>query len=278
MTSESPSETSPSPSGSKASSGTTSTASAQTPLRNAHNRSITPSGLTLHRPEFNHDAVNPDDVTPTREEFSDRDAGRQKQRSSLTTTPSASANAHASSSSATTPLAETMAPTSRLGEESLFTISESFHSKRSIRWDPSSIVDSRPSIHDILTESTPLLRNNLNDPPPNYTETPPSFAETSIAKAKHILSPQNVEDTLKTAVKSLPAVLLGSLLNILDGISCACSPHPIHFLLLTSSPPTHRRHDHLPRSRRVCRPWAHGSLDVFPLVSIPPSPPYSTVW
>lgn len=201
-----PSSMTGSSSGSSHLQGTTTGAQLQPPKNTAH-QSLAPSGLSLHRPQ--------NDVTD-RTYTSDRDdAGRSILRSSLTTTNSAPGASASSSSSSSTPLAETMAFPSR---EEYF--SESLHSKRSIRWDPST--DLRPSIH-ILTETSPLLGSgNDSTPPPNYAALPPSsFATKTISRARTILSPQNVEDTLKTAVKSIPAVLLGSLLNILDGISCA---------------------------------------------------------
>ena len=40
-------------------------------------------------------------------------------------------------------------------------------------------------------------------------------------RAMHVASPKNLQDIGATAVRSLPAVLLGALLNILDGVSCA---------------------------------------------------------
>ena len=164
-----------------------------------------------------------------------------------------------SSSSSTSLLAETMAPPARLREE--------FLSKPSlIRWDPSA--DSPPSLR-YLNESTPLLRASS---PPNYSSpsspppSPPSstsYAKKTFSAIECVFSRQNVQDTAKTALKSIPAVLLGSLLNILDGISCQSFFFPLFPKTRSNQP---RWDDHLPSSRCLCRSRSNGRIHVFPFV------------
>lgn len=55
------------------------------------------------------------------------------------------------------------------------------------------------------------------------TQTKPSRRRSikkKIAQAKHSMRPENVVWGIKQAAMSVPAVMLGTLLNILDGVSC----------------------------------------------------------
>lgn len=86
-----------------------------------------------------------------------------------------------------------------------------------------------PSRHD---ERTPLLSSPLPQFPIYIPARPPtpcklknkpslSLLATKISHGlKYATSKDSVESFVKTSVKSLPAVLLGTLLNILDGVSC----------------------------------------------------------
>ena len=89
-----------------------------------------------------------------------------------------------------------------------------------------------PSGRNADDERSPLLAKN----PPTYTAQalplPISHQETSKQKHKHTLNEMSLRvkkvatlGTLayvaKTSVTSIPAVVLGTLLNILDGVSCA---------------------------------------------------------
>lgn len=176
---------------------------ASTP-RNAHSQSSTPfrpSGLTLLRPEKH----------PVDHAIAEDEAGQTSSTSTTTTTTPIAGPSHST-------LAETMVPPksipTRLREE----VANTFSSKI-LSWESSS----PPSNTGIATEATPLMGNI---PPMNYSSSSPSpttFSKKTsyaVSSVKRMFSPQNVEDAAKTAVKSLPAVLLGSLLNILDGVSC----------------------------------------------------------
>lgn len=92
-----------------------------------------------------------------------------------------------------------------------------------------------PSRH---SERTPLIQSPLQSFPtyvPVRSPTPQKpnpkqelqlslLASEISRRLKDAASKDNVEGFLKTSVKSLPAVLLGTLLNILDGVSCeSCS-------------------------------------------------------
>ncbi len=77
-----------------------------------------------------------------------------------------------------------------------------------------------------LSESAPLL-NSLQAP--SYTTAYQPSSKSMLSRAKmrlqSITSRQSLGNTALVAITSLPAVLLGSLLNILDGVSCE---HAIH--------------------------------------------------
>jgi hypothetical protein len=80
------------------------------------------------------------------------------------------------------------------------------------------------STHDDFTETAPLLGSSH----PTYTPpaaTPEACGRTGMDTSvshyiRNVLKPVFIRHVVTTAVKSLPSVLLGSLLNILDGVSC----------------------------------------------------------
>lgn len=81
-----------------------------------------------------------------------------------------------------------------------------------------------PSYNAAITESSPP-RAFVNGRADASTQTKMSRRRSikkSLARAKHNLRPENLVWGVKEAVGSVPAVLLGTLLNILDGVSCEC--------------------------------------------------------
>lgn len=88
-----------------------------------------------------------------------------------------------------------------------------------------------------LTETTPLLRPSCTPPvdsniPPPFLSHSPDKSDTTASKSgwreRIHLTGQTLKKVdpfspshLQTALRSIPAVLLGCLLNILDGVSCA---------------------------------------------------------
>lgn len=71
--------------------------------------------------------------------------------------------------------------------------------------------------------------------PEQPSATSPGRSKLAIAakRLRAITSSEALKNTALIAAKSVPAVLLGSLLNILDGVSCA-------YMLLVFSPSTHQ--------------------------------------
>ena len=76
-------------------------------------------------------------------------------------------------------------------------------------------------------ENTPLLQTSLTTPLPSYTtqtnisELKSKSIPSRIARhAKEAMSKENMGYFVVTSLKSIPAVLLGTLLNVLDGVSC----------------------------------------------------------
>lgn len=74
----------------------------------------------------------------------------------------------------------------------------------------------------------------------------------------------HVKQVAKTAFGSLPAVLLGTLLNILDGVSCESLFAVYHIRHLIRFC---RWDDHLPLRGDICGPGRHGRFHVLCLVS-----------
>lgn len=66
------------------------------------------------------------------------------------------------------------------------------------------------------SERSPLLRKASS---PQYMTTLPSWSINTIFSKR--LSMYSLRDISRTALRALPAVVLGCLLNILDGVSCA---------------------------------------------------------
>ncbi len=115
-----------------------------------------------------------------------------------------------------------------------------------------------PSAPPTPTEETTLLSERAATPPPLRSHSPTPSPE----KPKLDLR-VTVMGYVSTAVKSVPAVLLGSLLNILDGVSCMYLLSPSCEFLSTER----RWHDHIPRLWNLRR-VAHGAfrrLDVLPV-------------
>ena len=84
---------------------------------------------------------------------------------------------------------------------------------------------SQSSMSD-LTETAPLLDTAAH---PSYCQSGREYnkpirtkdlVKSAADRAREIASLKNLRHILITSVKSLPAVVLGSLLNILDGVSC----------------------------------------------------------
>lgn len=78
---------------------------------------------------------------------------------------------------------------------------------------------------------------------------------------------ESVQHALVIAFQSLPAVLLGSLLNILDGVSCACCVFKLLGYGCNNPFALHRRYDHLPLNWGICGPGPNGCIHVLRLVS-----------
>jgi SulP family sulfate permease len=81
------------------------------------------------------------------------------------------------------------------------------------------------STHNDFTETTPLLGSShpTYTPPADATPEPcgRTGMDTSVSHyIRNVLKPAFIRHVVATAVKSLPSVVLGSLLNILDGVSC----------------------------------------------------------
>jgi hypothetical protein len=107
-------------------------------------------------------------------------------------------------------------------------------SKAGILWeDRQQTISPRGSASD-LTETAPLLgdqvynhlsysRNGNPQSEPKRQDGPNSsttiFHKVS-GHVKEAVRPKNLEHVFMVAIRSLPAVILGSLLNILDGVSC----------------------------------------------------------
>lgn len=77
------------------------------------------------------------------------------------------------------------------------------------------------------TTETSALLDDVETPGQFYTgnvnpQTPPSKAKFSTKKVLSYVT-FDVKDVVATSIRSLPAVVLGVLLNILDGVSCTCS-------------------------------------------------------
>lgn len=129
--------------------------------------------------------------------------------------------------------------------------------------EPGPSTRSRHGTHSTGTsESAPLLADLEASCQPSYTNnngygSASTIKRSRLAKDKlfkvaekllTVASRDVFQQTLAIAVKSLPAVLLGSLLNILDGVSCE-SHYTSSLLYVIFNDVTHayRRHDHLPK-------------------------------
>jgi hypothetical protein len=166
-------------------------------------RSHQPSGLSLLRPNAVTDA-------------SSHSANWRSIKS-----PSDSADDQPLPSSPFTPPAETMAHP-RMREE-LSASKLATTSKSALLWDH---YDEAPpaNLSSLdLRETTPLLTGSAA--PPTYTTfSPSSLVKKTADRVKKELSTQSLEDYGRVAVKSIPAVILGCLLNILDAVSCMYIP------------------------------------------------------
>lgn len=88
-----------------------------------------------------------------------------------------------------------------------------------------------PSYNAAITESSPprafVHGNGRADASTQTKMSRRRSIKKSLARAKHNLRPENLVWGVKEAVGSVPAVLLGTLLNILDGVSCEWSSFSI---------------------------------------------------
>lgn len=123
-----------------------------------------------------------------------------------------------------------------------------------------------------LSEGAPLLAQRV-DPTVSYSSVEAGLPHPivksglgfKLASASKIARVRSGE-LLVTCVRSLPAVLLGVLLNILDGVSCEslreCPKFRVIRILLV------RWFDYIPYLGHVCRSWRSGSLHVLRIVSV----------
>lgn len=102
-------------------------------------------------------------------------------------------------------------------------------SPQSTRWEHDPPVLQDEGLNDI-TETVPLLGTREADRiwytlnghahPESGPKSRRGILKTIASHIHRAVKAQNIEHSLLTAVNSLPAVLLGCLLNILDGVSC----------------------------------------------------------
>lgn len=73
------------------------------------------------------------------------------------------------------------------------------------------------------------------------------FREMLVSRVRHVISKEVAVEVGKVALRSIPAVLLGMLLNILDGVSCAYALSSFYALydLTVSCCLSFRRNDHV---------------------------------
>lgn len=121
-----------------------------------------------------------------------------------------------------------------------------------------------------LSEGAPLLAQGIA-PTVSYSSVEAGLAHQPLksgfgikfASASSIACTRSGE-LLVTCVRSLPAVLLGVLLNILDGVSCEL----LWKRPMTSSHTDVRWFDYIPYLGDICRPWRTGCLYVLRIVSV----------
>lgn len=70
------------------------------------------------------------------------------------------------------------------------------------------------------TENTPLLNAVQHPPSPSSSQNAPHSTPGLKEKVHDAVTPKHLMHVASVAFKSIPAVLLGCLLNILDGVSC----------------------------------------------------------
>lgn len=76
------------------------------------------------------------------------------------------------------------------------------------------------------TERTSLLNAGQHSPsPPSSPKVSPSTSSLK-EKVKEAVAPKHLVHVASVALRSIPAVLLGCLLNILDGVSCTFQSFP----------------------------------------------------
>jgi hypothetical protein len=117
----------------------------------------------------------------------------------------------------------------------------------------------------------PKAPGSPDSSPPPWNENTPLLPQKPHRKFKghaavrkfvgRYFTAQYFSDCGKTAVKSIPAVLLGSLLNILDGVSCTFSR--IVYANPAAQVISIRWNDYIPVVRSLRRLGIYGGLDVF---------------
>jgi hypothetical protein len=124
-----------------------------------------------------------------------------------------------------------------------------------------------------LTETAPLLGGSHR----SYHSSPLAPSKSSkdsgvLRDAGHFiyesLKPDHLGHVLAVGVKSLPAVLLGSLLNILDGVSC--KDLHVHYIQGLYQLICNRRNDHISSHWCICRSGKDGGVHVLRLVGLFP--------
>ena len=122
-----------------------------------------------------------------------------------------------------------------------------------------------------LSEGAPLLAQRIG-PTVSYSSLeagPPRLPLKSVFGIKLASASSTVrvrsEELLVTCFRSLPAVLLGVLLNILDGVSCELLRGCFMISLIRML--SVRWFNYIPYLRNICRPWRSGCLYVLRIVS-----------
>jgi hypothetical protein len=90
----------------------------------------------------------------------------------------------------------------------------------------------QPPPHRRASQVTPLLPRRPDGNTYIPTHFVPANRQPSLAKSLYVFlsesrNPKNIKHVLATAIQSIPAVILGCLINILDGVSCESivAPH-----------------------------------------------------
>lgn len=122
-----------------------------------------------------------------------------------------------------------------------------------------------------LSEGSPLLAQHIA-PTVSYSTVEAGLSHeplksrfgVRLASASKAVRARSGE-LLVTCIRSLPAVLLGVLLNVLDGVSCESLWEYLMTHLIR--PLLDRWFDYIPYLRSICRPWRSGCLHVLRIVS-----------